>query len=674
MPIQTDSEPATRARSLTAAPFFLPAVIFAVNSYVAWRLFRVEYLDQLPSVEGEFIAMARYIQSHWPGYDWQSLWYAGYPVVRTYQPLVHYAVAALASLCRISPAASFHFIGAVSYSLGGVAFYYLARNLSGNRVLAFAGGLGFSLFSPSGVLVSGIRADMGSVWNARRLQALVVYGELPNLTGLMLGMFALGVLHRALARRTPGSTLAASLLIAAVPATNWPSTVALTLAILCYVAALSRQELADSLPRIGLILLMGTVFALPFALPSTIFATYGNANVMVDLPTHGPRRWLTVAMLVACGCLLRFLLGRFRSSFGMRFAALWLNVLGWIVLSSTTAGIAILPLPLRFHIALEIPLTLTATFILGEFFGWFQANRRLILVCFALLCCLQAYHYKRFARSIIRRLEITHTVEYEEATWLSANMAGERVLMPGSIQFWLNAFATNPQMTGCCDQSVLNHENMIAGYVTSAGYQSDAESADYSILWMKAYAVGAVSIGGPQSRESYRQYPFKYRYHGRLPLLWARGDDYIFGVPERVRGLARVVGTRDLVLHPPASGIDAVELRKFVSALDNPSLPVASWHWNDVNSASIDASIAPDQVIAVALNYHPGWSASVAGKRVRLRPDGMGMIVIQPGCTGPCVVEMHWSPGVEPWIVVPSAILTFGLALLWCYYDGRKRV
>src|SRR5215471_4139390 len=172
-----------RVQAMAHVSWLPPFIVLIVNVWVVWRLFFIEYLDQLPSVEGEFIAMARYIQSHWPAYDWQSLWLGGFPVVRTYQPLVHYGVATLSSISGLSPAAAFHLFGAASYSLGGLAFYYLAKTLSGSHAVALCGGLCFSLFSPSNALIPGVRLDAGGLLNARRLHALVVYGELPNLTG-----------------------------------------------------------------------------------------------------------------------------------------------------------------------------------------------------------------------------------------------------------------------------------------------------------------------------------------------------------------------------------------------------------------------------------------------------------------------------------------------------------
>lgn len=649
----------------------LPVIVFAVNAWVVWKLFFTEYLAQLPSVEGEFIAMARYIQRHRPMYNWQSLWNAGYPAARTYQPLSHYTVAAFSSLTGLSPASGFHVIGALSYALGGVAFYYLAKALSGSRVLAFGAALFFSLFSPSGILIPAIARDAGGIWNARRLQVLVVYGELPNLTGLTIGMFALALLHRAVTRRTPVTALLAALAIAAVPATNWPATIPLAIAILCYVAALPSTEMRDCAPRIAAIGLLATAFVLPFALPSTIFSTYSDTIQMSALPAHDIRRWLCGALLLISFFLLRMILARTRAPFGLRFAALWLTVLAWIVLP-TLAGVEILPQALRFHIALEIPLALVCAFLVSRFCEWCPQNRRLVAVVFTLFCCAQVYHYHRYARSIIHKLDIPATLEHQEAEWFDANAHGERVLAPGTVQFWMNAFTDTPQMGGCCLQSLVNPENLIADYVTAAGYRSDAESADYATLWMKAYAVHAVAIGGPQSREWYKDFKFPDRFRGRLPLAWSSGDDFIYRVPERVTGLARVVRKTELVSHPPANGIDVAELRPFVAALDDPSLPAASWRWKNTDTASIRATLTPDQVIAVALNYHKGWHASTAGRSVPVHSDGMGFVVIEPGCSGPCEVEMHWSPGIEPWIVVPLALLTLAGSLVWSLRSRRN--
>ena len=648
--------PAYRTRSQA----LYPLAVFAVNAWVVWRLFFIQYIDQLTSIEGEFIAMGRYVQRHWPGYDWFSLWAAGYPVTRAYQPAVHYTVAATASLFGVSIASAWHFIAALSYSLGGVAFYYLAKELSGSPRVAFAGALLFSLFSPSVLFSHNMLMDTGGWWNARRLQVMVRYGELPNTAGLMLAMFGLALLHRALRRRTPASTFAAALVLSAVPATNWPATVALLIAIVCYVAAWPLAEWRASLPRLAGIGLWASALACPFALPSTVASTFLNANTM-EPSSPAPRRLLAFALLLLCAVIVRAALAK--APFGLRFASLYAAVLAALVAADQHWEIRIIPQAARFHVAMEIGITLTAALAFQQLLGRFPDYRRCSVLGLTLFCGVQMYHYRANAHALIRPLDMAHTVEYQEATWFDAHMHGQRVLAPGTIQFWMNAFTDTPQMTGCCSQSFLNHEEFIASYVSFAGYRDDAQSADYSLLWMKAWAVEAVAIGGPRSREAYKDFAFPYRFRGRLEEEWSNGDDFIYRVPERVDGLARIVRPADVVKHPPVNGIDVTELRPFVAALDDPSLPAAAWKWNNVNSATVNATLQPDQVISVALNYHRGWSASVSGRAVPLLPDGLGFIVIEPHCAGPCAVEMKWSPGIEPWMVIPVALIALALGI-----------
>jgi hypothetical protein len=72
-----------------------PVAVFAVNLFVCWRYFRAEYTNQIPSIEGVFIALEEYIQRHWPTYDWFSIWYGGVPFTRVYQPITSFCSALL---------------------------------------------------------------------------------------------------------------------------------------------------------------------------------------------------------------------------------------------------------------------------------------------------------------------------------------------------------------------------------------------------------------------------------------------------------------------------------------------------------------------------------------------------------------------------------------------------
>src|SRR5258707_10845544 len=112
-------------------------------------------------------------------------------------------------------------------------------------------------------------------------------------------------------------------------------------------------------------------------------------------------------------------------------------------------------------------------------------------------------------------------------------------------------------------------------------------------------------------------------------------------------------------------------MRSFVAALDDSSLPAASWRWRDVNSAVIQATMTPDQVIAVALNYHPGWSARSTGRQLRGHSDGLGLVVIEPECSGPCTAALGWGPGPPPPFVLSPSLLALLRGLPWVLYHPR---
>ncbi len=654
-------------RNARLRSFGAPLFLFVLNLFVCARLLHTEYIDQLPSIEGVFIGLERYIQAHWPTYDWFGLWYGGMPFTRVYQPALHYVVAIASSLTGLSTASAYHIVIAITYSLGGVTFYLLARALTRDTVTAFVGGLLFSLFSPSVLFVPVIRIDAGGLWHARRFQALAVYGEGPNVTGLMLAMFALAVVHYALTRKTPLATCLAALAVAAVPATSWPATVALVTALLCYVLALSLAELTPALARLLVIGIGAFCFASPFAPPSTIFGTFAQANLMDDAPTPGPGRWIALGLMVLAIVVLLAITAWLKTPFALRFPLVWFLLTGWIVITASAFGIRVIPYPVRFHLAMEIPLLIAFSICAVWAVRRWPSFQRCATVALVIFCCIQTWNYRQYVHSIVHPLEIQKTAEYQMGRWCDAHMHGQRIFTRGTFGFWMNAFTETPQVSGFFDQSITNFEDRVTSYVVSAGYNSDRESADVSLLWLKAWAAGAIQIGGPKTANVYHDFQFPDRFKNVLPLVWSMGDDYIYTVPERTPGLARVVRRRDPVQHRPVNGVDLAELRPFVAALDDPSLPQSKFEWQGTNNARITGSLASDQVYSVAINYDPGWTAMRNGQPVPLHPDGMGMIVLDPGCSGNCEVQMHWSQRWEPPFVISMFLLALHGSAAWCW-------
>ncbi len=356
----------------------------------------------------------------------------------------------------------------------------------------------------------------------------------------------------------------------------------------------------------------------------------------------------------------------------LRFAILQSVLVGGVVVADAWFGIHVIPLPERFHLAMEIGLTLSMAFAVAMYCANWPRARLLVMVALLLACGFQFLNYRRYARQIIKPIEIVNTLEYQVADWFDRNLHDERVMAFGTISFWMNAFTDTPQLMGCCDQSVVNPENPIADYVIAAGYESDQQSEDISLLWLKAYAVHAIAIGGPHSREHYKDARYPYRFEGRLPLVWQQGDDRIYRVPERVGGLARVAPVDAVVKHAPQDGIDVTELRRFVAALDDPALPVVETSWQGPDRALLRGSLAPNEAISLAMNFDRGWSASANGRPARVYEDGLGFLVIKPDCSGNCMVELHWKAGWEPRFAAMLALLALGAGMVWWWRERKS--
>ena len=518
---------------------------------------KTEYLIYFSSVEGVFIALTGYIRNHHPGYEWVGMWLGGLPFSNIYQPALFHFAAALSWITSRSPASAYHLTLAITYSLGAVTFYLLALRVSRNRLASFLAAILFSLFSPSTLFFPDIRRDVGSYLWARRLQCVVSYGDGPHVTGLMLAFLAVALLIRAIRSPSSASRAMAVVAIGAVFATNWPVGVVLCIAIFCYLIAWPLEDLWRITAKTGMMIALAYLLICPIALPSVIISTYANANRLGDAPVkdaHYVLAWALLLLLLAetrsimfrwvesspmespddflaldeeelglssvspafikrvprppCAqgryCFARGLHGNCpagrapRLGVEERFVVLFAVFLSYMTLASVFFQVRILPQPLRFHLAMEAALYLLLAVMMNRLVRSSEARAAL---CSAVLVvsCIQLFQYRDYARQIIRPAQIYDSIEYQTARWFDEHMHGDRVYAPGSISFWMNAFTETPQLSGCCDQSIINPENFISGFIIPAGYGSEAEDADYSLLWLKlGSGVKSVPVSGEQ--------------------------------------------------------------------------------------------------------------------------------------------------------------------------------
>src|SRR5947209_14733149 len=216
------------SRGLTA---LCAALLFAINAFVARRLFWIDFTQHMESIEGSYMSISRWAMDHWHDLTWFPLWFTGSPFDRVYQPGLHLSVAELARILQWTPEHSYHVLTGLAYALAPVSLFWLCYSLTGRRGYAFTAGLMFSLFSATLVLVPGIRHDIGSWLLPRRYQILVHHGEGPHTAALALAPVVIWLLHRAAETRRWFFIVSAPVALGALVLTNWPGTTGLTMAL-----------------------------------------------------------------------------------------------------------------------------------------------------------------------------------------------------------------------------------------------------------------------------------------------------------------------------------------------------------------------------------------------------------------------------------------------------------
>lgn len=632
-----------------------PAPLFLLNAYICHELFGLEYQLFRESGEAAYIGISRYILDNWGDLSWWPLWYGGVPFENTYPPLLHAIVAAAAGLVEISTARSHHAVTAFFYCLGPVALYWLAVRLSGSAAWSFAAGLVYSLLSPAALLMPFVARELGSPWGARRLQALVYYGDGPHLTALALVPLAVLLLDAALVKRRPAYYLLAALSMAAVALSNWLGAFALAAACVAYLCSLPVNAGRQSswLRALG-IAALAYLLASPLLPPSNIRAIQLNARTVAG---NYSQTYLHLPVFVAlAGVIIWALLRLFRragTTRVLKFSVIFSLFMGGVTLAWAWGGVSIVPQPHRYQIEMEMAFALAAVFAVRPLAKRIPVTAQVVLAAGLLIACaVQLWNYRSFAGNWIRPGDITQTIEYKTAKWFDENMAGRRVLAPGSTSFWLNNFTDTPQLGGGFDQGVTNPVNRMA-----RDFIFTTQDPAAAVIWLKAFGVHAVAVGGPNSGEFWRPFRHPEIYAKVLDEAWREGDDAIYWVPQRSAALAHVVRRDELVRQTPASGANLDLLRAYVSALDDPTRPPAELRWRNRRAAEITANLEPGNLVSVQISYHPGWHATVNALPRRVFADGIGQIAVEPECAGPCTIELVYDGG-------PEALFTRWLSIL----------
>jgi hypothetical protein len=640
--------------------------LFALNAILCWPLFWTEYLDDFHSNEGSFIIFGKFLRDYWPHCLWFAWFNAGMPFENTYLPLVSFLVAAGSLVAHSSPAHTFHFLAALTYSLAPVFLFLFAFKESHRLAPSLLAGLLWSLFSPS-VLIPKLLEDLGTAWGPRRLHNIVFYGETPHNVALCLLPAALLLLSRFLDESTPRRFGLFVLAAAAVMIANAFGMVVISICALFLL--LARKEGAwRTWLSAGAMLVIAYLLICRLFPPSLIRLVETNSQLV-----GGDYRftWRTnilaglflLAMVAVWALTLRV------PTTMLRFAILLSTFFGAIVVLAFQMNLSFIPQPHRYQLEWEVGLCLLVAFALDPLTRRLRPNATLASagIILLLLSWVASKDY-RYARRLIRSVVVAESLPYRQARWIETHLPGQRVFVAGEAAWWFNLFANNPQLGAGHEPSAPNWMQRAVVYTIYSGENAGDQDGPVSVFWLKAYGCGAIVVAGPASHDHYHAIRNPKKFDGLLPLIWRSGDDYIYQVPLGSTSLAHVIPASAVVIRQPIHGLDLDPVRPYVAALDDPALPLAKLTWQNPDHGRISANLSPAQVISVQVTYDPGWRATVAGRRVPVRSDQLGMIVMEPNCTGSCDVDLEFTGGPERTACQTVSVLAaIGLAgmLLW---------
>ncbi len=629
-------------RTLLLHAGIYPVLLLLVNLLIVAKEFKVDYSAYLESNEGTFIAIARNIATHPADMLWWPLWDLGLPYQNTYLPGLHILVGAFSRLTGHSPALSFHQVCALFFALGPVAVYFMAWTMTRLPGTSWFAALAYSLVSPAAWLMPGLRQDMGSPWNLRRLQIFAYYGEGPHTACLFFVPLAILFLYLALTQGRLWMKIAAGLFLGMAVLMNAFAAVILGIAVVGLIAVSPPKRAGPNAWLVLAIALLAYLWISPLLPPSVAADIRRNSSVespfnAVSALGLGDLAFVSVSL---------WLVTR-RVSAPARFFLLFTAIAGSIVLLAYYAKCNLVPQPHRYGVTMDMGLCLSAVFGGAALFRRlpkrFLTPITVILICVA---AVQARHDVRFARGLIRQTDVTKTTPYHLAKWFNDHMPGERVFVGGSHSFHLNAFTDTPQFHGGHDPMQPSPLTLIGAFVITSGMNAGSRDMEICATWLKALGAHAFSVPGPLSDPYYVPFPHPERFEGHFPVLWREGDTTLYDVPTRSRSLAHVVPSSALVQHFPVNGLDIDEISRYVGALENPAFPDAPFRWLNRHSAVIQAKLQAGQAISIQERYMPGWTAVVNGQAQTIEHDALGFMVLRPDCTD-CQVTIRYDSGAE---------------------------
>jgi len=638
------------------------AALLWINAYICRDLFRnpTAYMN---SMHGFWIAMAKHGGVSWFQSHWWPYWDGGMPTEFTYAPLVPSLISAIVAATGIPHIVAFQWISGAAYCLTPVTLFVMAWQLTRAPLSAFLAGLFYSLCSPTQLIVPDAAFSWATLRDPRRLYIVTIWDDTPHLVALALLPLVILLLWKTLETRRVRYFIPAVIFIALMALASTFGPIDVVVAAFSMLFVFPRSEWRRNVAAVAGFGILGYALCAPF-LPPSLFRAISAASAGGGVDDVSGA--FTAAAIIAAGwVVLWHYLPRWTTDTRLQFFVLFGYLTSSVPVIAAYLHRQFLPQPGRYKVEMEMGLALLIVFALRPLFE--RAPRTWQAVLLVLLLALageQIVNYRRWAKAAAQPRGMTQTIEYRASLWAEQNLGGTRVMLPGSIGQWANAFTDVVQFAGGSWSQALNRAQQEGDAAIYYGGSTMEEARRIALAWLTAYGVGAVAVSGPKSEEFWKRYTHTDKFDGVLPVLWSQNDVTFYRVPQKSASLAHVVPRAAIVRSMPIYGGDIAAVERYVGALEDTTLPNAGLLWDGRDRASIRLAAAESRVLSIQVNYHPGWHASRDGKPLQLHKDGLGLMWLEPDCAGPCEILLDYDGGWELRIcrsISAAALLTLAL-------------
>ena len=346
----------------------------------------------------------------------------------------------------------------------------MTRTISGRTHVSFLAAVAFSLFSPCAWLVPRIREDVGGAWNLRRLQILAQYGEGPHITSLAFLPLAILFFYKSLTSNRFRYRVLAAVFAGLTVLANAFGAMILLIACMCLLVTVRTELFRRNALTFASVGVLAYAWISPLAPPSVLAAIRLNSPT-VEGGYHFTSRSMGGVLIMAAGAAALWWATR-RLEAHVRYFTLYAWCLCCIVLLGVFAAIYIVPQPARYQEAMDIGLCMVGVFGGEALLSRWRASltARWVVASLLLAASLAVLiHDRRYARAVIRNVDIKTTVPYRIAQWMDTHMNNKRVMISGAWSFHFNDFTDTPQLHGGHDPMQPSFLTRIATYTIYTG-------------------------------------------------------------------------------------------------------------------------------------------------------------------------------------------------------------